>query len=390
MIRVRRWSVRRPSLPVLLALLLLATSGVALAKGKDKDAGKAPEWSEEEGRLVLRVFSPRALKAYLVAPSEPPAEGKKADLLVILHGHGGTATGVLGYATPVAAARGAYLLACEGSGDEKTPQGPGHSWSQPDVQGIVACVEATIAKHPVDPKRVVLIGHSAGGTMSLATYASKPSAFAGVVTTASPETPSGAQKGARVAVCLGTDDRNYSNFPGAVAACEKTVVGRVVAVLGLGHDLPNAAYARELVAYVLDSKAPSDVLRLPLDPATAVEPAPDTPAAKDKGHPFRHVLVFAAGGRGAPAGAPARAEAKKKAAEIAASLKKLGGSGVAEAVGGATEDPLSKEQGGTISGEVLARYGGPLAAATAKLRPGDVSAPVESDAGWHVVVRDGP
>jgi poly(3-hydroxybutyrate) depolymerase len=372
---------------LLLLVALVAAPAAALAKG-GKEVVKPPEWSEEDGRTVLHVFSPRALKAYFVPPATLPEAGKKADLVVILHGHGGTATGMLGFAASIAEPRGAYVLACEGAGNEQTPQGPGHSWSTPDVQGILACVDATLGKHPIDPKRVVLVGHSAGGAMSLATYAARPTGFAGVFTTASPEIPSGAQKGARVAVCLGVKDPNFSQFPGAVAACEKTVVGRVIAVAELAHDLPHGDYGRECVAYILASKAPSDVLHLPLDPTKPVDAPPDTPAAKAKGKGFRHALVFAAGGRGAPADAVPRADAKKKATEWAASLKKLSGAAVADAIAAATQDPLSKESKGEITGDVLARYGGGFVIALSKLKGGEVSAPVESDAGWHVVVRD--
>ena len=53
------------------------------------------------------MFSP-PLKAYFAAPSTLPEGGKKAELIVILHGHGGTATGMLGYIQPVADARGAF------------------------------------------------------------------------------------------------------------------------------------------------------------------------------------------------------------------------------------------------------------------------------------------
>ena len=53
-----------------------------------------------------------------------------------------------------------------------------------------------------------------------------------------------------------------------------------------------------------------------------------------------------------------------------------------------TADPLSKELRGVVSGLVLARYGGALARAMAVLKGGAESAPVESDAGFHVVLRD--
>src|SRR5262245_6005902 len=169
--------MRTPRLAIVCALLA-AAAGTALGKGgpKGKPApSKAPEWSEEAGTFTLQVFDP-PLKAYVQAPSTAPEAGKKVELVITLHGHGGTAQGLLGYMAPIASKRGAYCMACEGSGSE---QNGGHSWSTADADGVIACVDAAIAKFPIDAKRVVVSGHSAGGAMSFATYAKKPSAFAG-------------------------------------------------------------------------------------------------------------------------------------------------------------------------------------------------------------------
>ena len=369
---------------VIVALFVACPSRTSFAKGGKADP-KAPEWTEADGRTVLNVFAPHALKAYYSPPSNL-AEGKKAELNVILHGHGGTATGMLGYIRPAADARGAAVLACEGSGLEKTDQGEGHSWSDPDVPAILACLDATLAKQPIDPKRVVLIGHSAGGVMSLKVHAMRPAAFAGVYTSAAPGVPSGANKGGRFVVNIGTLDPNFSDFPGACAASEKTVVARVVAVIDLKHDLPDIGYSKEALAWLLDSKAPSEILRVPFDPAAEVRPAPDTPSAKLKGKGFRHILLFEKGGRGAPADAPDRATVKAAAVALAAEWKKATAFG--ELVATKSQDPLSKELRGQVTGAVLSRYGGALVTAMAKLKGGDVSAPVEGDAGWHIVARD--
>ena len=388
--------MRAPS--VLVALLLAAVAlvvgarGAAGKGGAPKEASKPPEWTEEDGRTVLRVSSPRPLKAYFRPPATPPEEGKKGELIVILHGHGGTATGMLGHAAMIGDPRGAFVLACEGSGTLQTDRGEGHSWDGADVAGILACLDAALAKHPVDPKRVIIMGHSAGGTMTLATYAARPSAFVGLYTTAAPRTPDASVKGARAAVCIGTKDPNFAGFPAAVAAAEKTVVGRCLAVEGLGHDLPPLGYAQEMVAWVMDSKGGSDVLHVPGQPEDEVRPPPDSPAAKAKGKGFRHVLVFEQGGRGAPPTAPPRPAAKAKATEAAASWKATRKGAPTddpgEAVATLSEDPLTKETRGVVTGLVLCRYGGALVAGMSKLKGGDVSAPVESDAGWHVVARD--
>ncbi len=376
----------RPAFALVLAVVLVAGAArESLAKGGKAEA-KGPEWSEADGMTVLKVFEPTALKAYYAPPSSL-AEGKKAELIVILHGHGGTATGMLRTAVQFGETRGAAVLACEGSGSIKTDTGEGHSWSQSDVSGILACLDATIGKHPIDPKRVVLVGHSAGGTMSIRTHAARPSAFAGVYTSASPEIPSGANKGGRFVVLLGTADGNFAGFQGACNASEKTVVGRVVAVIGLEHEFPPDEYSKEALGWLLDSKAPSEILRVPLKATDDVRPAPDAPSAKFKGKGFRHILLFEKGGRGAPADAPEKAAVKAAAIAISAEWKKAATFDALVAT--RSQDPLSKDDGGRITGAVLARYGGALVTAMAKLRGGDVSAPVEGDAGWHVVARDG-
>ncbi|MFO0934432.1 MAG: peptidylprolyl isomerase [Planctomycetota bacterium] len=376
---------------LLLAVALVAAVRVptAAGRGATEAAGPPPQWTEEDGRIVVRVSVPRPLKAYVTTPTEPPAEGKKVELLVTLHGHGGTASGLLNYGAGIMGPRNGYVLACEGSKSIPTDRGEGHSWDAADTAGILACLDAMLEKYPVDPKRVVVLGHSMGGTMSLETYRARPAAFAGIVTSAAPMTPGAGQKGARVAVMLGTKDGNFAGAPAAIAAAEKTVVGRVLLVTDLPHELPRVAYAQECVAWVLDSKAGSDVLHVPLEEGGDVLPPPDSPAAKAKGKGYRHVLVPYAGARGAPADALPTKEAKAKAAELAARWKKAApGTDLGDDVAAASSDPLSKDTRGVVSGLVLARYGGGLALALGKLKGGDVTGPVESDAGWHVVARD--
>jgi poly(3-hydroxybutyrate) depolymerase len=380
--------MRAPAAVVAFALLA-GSATLAAAKGGKPAPPPPAAWSEEDGRQVVRVEVGRGMKAYLQPPATPPEGERKAELIVILHGHGGTANGMLHFAALVAESRGAYVLACEGPGVERTDQGTGHSWDLGDAPAVVACAEAVAEKHPIDRKRVLLMGHSAGGTMSLAAWKSKPSAFAGVVTTASPAIPTSEHKGLRVAVVLGTKDGNFPQSKPAAAAADKTLVVRVLEVTDLPHELPHADYARECAAWVLDGKGPSDVLRVPLQPGDEANAPLDSAASKSKGKAFRHVLLFAAGGRGAPADAPSRADAKAKAAEVAARWKKAAaGADLGDEVATVSQDPLTKDVRGVVTGLVLARYGGALAAAMGKLKGGEASAPVESDAGWHVVARD--
>ncbi len=372
-------------LTALLALSLAPSS--ALAKGGKPVKARPPAWTGDAGRPLLEVFDPIPMKAYGHVPANLP-EGQKTALIVVLHGHGGTATGMLGYGAGIGDARNECWLAVEGPGTEANG---GHSWDSTAVPGILACVDAALAKFPVDAKRVVLMGFSAGGTMSLLTYAARPTGFAGVYTVSSPQTPTAQQKGARVVVSLGTKDANYGGFGPSVQASEKTVVGRIVAMEGLEHnDLPDAEYTNDHIAWILESKAQSEVLRLPAKPEEEVGCPPETPAAKGKGGKYRHVLVFQAGGRGAPANALARAPAKAAAQAVEAEAKKQAAAGgdFGDLVADKSQDPLSKDTRGVITGRVLSRYGGPLVAAMGKLKGGDVSGPVESDAGWHVLSRD--
>ena len=60
----------------------------------------------------------------------------------------------------------------------------------------------------------------------------------------------------------------------------------------------------------------------------------------------------------------------------------------AAVVAAKSEDPLSKDAGGRVTGAVLSRYGGPLSLAMTKAKAGEWSGPFESDAGWHLVTRD--
>jgi poly(3-hydroxybutyrate) depolymerase len=377
---------RPPRAGTWIALSLAACLFAPAAVARGKAAKKPPEWSEEAGRPVLRVFEPAPMRAYLHVPELP--EGKKTSLVVVLHGHGGTPTGMLGYGASIADARGEVWMACEGSGEEQTDRGPGRSWKPAtDVPGILACVDAALERYPIDPRRVVLMGHSAGGTMSLLAYAGRKAGFAGVYTTAAPMTPTSAQKGARVVVTVGTRDPNFSVFPAARQAAEKTVVARLVAVEGLEHDLPDPLYSTEALTWILDARCPSEEICVPKDPSAEAPAPPGSVAAKAKGGTFRHVLKFAAGGRAARADAPSRPAARAALASLAGEWKR-DAADFGDVVASASDDPVSKDLRGVVTGAVLARYGGALAQAMSRLRGGDTSAPVESDGGWHLVHRD--
>ena len=107
---------------------------------------------------------------------------------------------------------------------------------------------------------------------------------------------------------LGTTDGNFAGFPAAVSAGEKSIVSRTVAVVGLGHDLPPQPYSEEAIAWILDSKAPSEVLWLPLVPGDDAPVPPGSPASKARRGqvPPRPPLESRGGGAHPPTRRPPR------------------------------------------------------------------------------------
>jgi predicted esterase len=378
--------MRRPIPWLAIVVLLGLAGGAAFAKGKPPPA-KPAEWGEENGTQTVAVTEPTPLKAYVHVPSGLE-EGKKVGLVIVLHGHGGTPTGMLGYGRPIGDARKEIWMACQGGTPIDAGGQPGFQWELKDKDGVLACLDACLAKHPVDPRRVVLMGFSAGGRMAFETHATRPGAFAGIYACSSAAGPSSAQKGVRVVMSFGTKDPNYASlFQPSRQAAEKTTIGRCVSIAdGEHNDLPDPAYSIDALAWILESKAPSETLTLlPRQPGDEARTQSDWPGAKSKGGAYRHVLLFEAGGRGAPPDAPAKAAAQA----LAADLKKQPPDADWNAVVAAkSQDPLSKDSGGVVTGAVLARYGGALLEAMKKLKPGETSAAVQSDAGWHVLRRD--
>src|SRR5204863_9950251 len=107
-------------------------------------------------------------------------------------------------------------------------------------------------------------------------------------------------------------DPNFALFPSAVQAAEKTVVGRTCSIDGNVHnDLPEPAYSIDAFAWLLETRAPSETLPLlPKQPGDGIHPHAGWPGSKSTGGGYRHVLLFQAGGRGAPPDAPAKAAVK--------------------------------------------------------------------------------
>lgn len=92
----------------------------------------------------------------------------------------------------------------------------------------------------------------------------------------------------------------------------------------------------------------------------------------------RHILF-----RVDPAKPESDAEAKKKAEEVEARLKK--GEDFAKLASELTEDPSGKEDGGDLGFFVKDQMVPEFAEAAFAAKPGDVTAPVKTQFGWHVI-----
>lgn len=136
-----------------------------------------------------------------------PARGDSTaplPLLVLLHGAGNTALSVQ-YALPLADALGFIVLAPD-SRDERTWDGVLRNWG-PDVEFIGAAVEQTMARYPIDRRRVAIGGFSDGASYALSFGISFGDQFSSVIAM-SPGVmqPIGARGKPRIFISHGTSD----------------------------------------------------------------------------------------------------------------------------------------------------------------------------------------
>ena len=272
-------------------------------------------------------------------------------------------------------------LSVQGGGNEQTPQGPGHSWSTPDTEKVLALTRWTLANRPADPEKVVLIGFSAGGTMVLRIWKKDPKLFAGIITCSSPATPDSGHDAARIAVFLGTDDPNYGGAASVRSRFEKRKVGGTLQVVsGSGHnDLPDSLYFGLVLDWMLEKKTAGHEVRLPKTP----------PAAPDS--PYRHVLVAYSKAKGAPKSLRRKKSSAKSLAKRILKAVEGGRAYLPHEAQAQSDDRESAPVGGAITLERLKAYGGDVEeveAALEKAKKG-VAGPLESDAGFHLVMKVG-
>lgn len=226
--------------------LLLATVFL-LAPAAPK---RAPEVVEEPDGDLLHLFvkGDPAAQGWLHRPTgtEEPDPAEPVDLVVALHGAGGSPKNFL--FNRLMADRSAWCLAVAGRTAVTHERGQGFQWDAAGAEYVADLTRHLVARYPIRRERVIVCGHSAGGTMALETIAKAPDLFAGALSTAAPRTPDSRHTNCRTAVFLGMKDPNWAGAPTVRSFAEKLARKRAkgacafFAVEGLGHDMPAEDY----------------------------------------------------------------------------------------------------------------------------------------------------
>ncbi|MBN2492135.1 MAG: alpha/beta fold hydrolase [Planctomycetes bacterium] len=371
-------------------LCLLAFSVLALAAPAQKHRGKVPKVAAHPDGAYTRLELESGGVGFLYVPADVPkspeslaAGAARPGLLVVLHGHGSTAKNMM--RPPLANAHGDYMLAVQGGTPIAAEGREGFGWDGSGVATISDLVRYVLATHPVvDPKKVVLLGHSAGGTMVLEAYPAAPKLYAGLITIAAPRTPTSAHKNARVCVFLGTADPNFNGAPAvrnALGGKRRWKSGCLVVLQGAEHNhLPQLVHLILAIDWCLAGKAHGAEVEV------SNQPLPEAAA------PYRLLLVGYVGA--ADWDDPRDTKRKKEAA------KKLAGTVARDCAKGAAFFPLevlahsdhaaSSAAGGRIDSRGLEELDPKLGEAAAALEPGARSEVIDTPKGFAVIQRIPP
>jgi dienelactone hydrolase len=216
-----------------LTVLLLAVS--LLAPCRTREAfGETPPYPEGNSSHKIE-----GLQTELSIPKGLTAE-KKGSLVVILHGNGGTATGMAGSlgAWP---AQGYVVCA---------PKSTGIGWSDPDVTAVIAIATHLVKVLPIDPDKVHVVGFSNGG-WNLPRLAFdeglKPVSATWVAAGFRGSVPDWAKTRMGALALVGSNDGNRDPArEGAKALAGKVKSSEVREQPGIGHEWPD-----KLVPYLL-------------------------------------------------------------------------------------------------------------------------------------------
>ena len=122
-------------------------------------------------------------------------------------------------------------------------------------------------------------------------------------------------------------------------------------------------------------------------PPTTAAPEPKKPAEPPTAITAQHVLVAYKGAERCPKGVTrTKADAKKRAAEVAEKAK--GGADFTALVGEYSDDPAAKERLGSVGKFTRDKMAKPFSDAAFALSVNEVSAPVETPFGFHVIKRN--
>jgi predicted esterase len=362
--------MRRAAL-VLLALLL-ALPGIAGAKRK-----RGPKVIEKKDGDLIHLYledDPKA-QGWLYRPLGTEEPEEPVDLIVGLHGAGGNPKNF--FLRRLMDQREAWCLTVAGHTAVTHDRGQGFQWDFSGTTYVGKLTQYLLDTYPLRKERVIVWGHSAGGSMSLETLATHPKLFAGALSTAAPRQPDSRHKACRVAVFLGTKDPNWSGAPSVRSYAEKLLKKRskgacaFFAVDGLGHSVPAEEYLGLGFDWILQPKARGGEARVGQSP-------------KGVRGKLRHILVRHKGAEGAPRGLRRSAGAAKK---LLGKIRKELGKGRAwfpfEAACH-SEDEETASCGGGVDEETLAEFGIELP----ELEPGKVSAVLPGKNGLHLVYRE--
>ncbi|MFM8980296.1 MAG: prolyl oligopeptidase family serine peptidase, partial [Planctomycetia bacterium] len=367
--------------PALLATLLRALLGTLAGPAVAKPKPAAPKVLEVPDGEALRLHleGDPAAQGWLYRPPglEEPAATEPVALLVALHGAGGTPKTF--FMPQLTRARRAYVLAVAGHEAVSHAQGDGFMWSGSDVDTILALLQHVLDTRPVDRARVIVWGHSAGGSMTLETLARAPALFAGALTTAAPRTPDTRHQDERGLVLRGPADPNWAVVPAVRTHMEGLAKKKgkgacaLLAVEGLGHNVPDEAYLDLGFDWVLAAGTRGSEARVPQRPA-------------GRQGAFRVVQVPPKGAPGAAEDAPSR----KAAADLLKRLRK-------ELEAGRAFFPLeaavhsrhaSAPAGGGVDEATLRALAGAQAEALLALAPGALGEVLDLEAGLLLVRRE--
>ncbi|MHC4225361.1 MAG: alpha/beta fold hydrolase [Planctomycetota bacterium] len=355
-----------------LAALALALAFAAPAHAKKR---KGPEVVEEPDGGLTRIFLKEDGKAqaWLYKPAIDEEETPKVDLIVALHGAGGNPKNFM--MRRLMERRKAWCLAVAGRQQVQTERGVGFQWSTSDRAYVAEFVRYLTGKYPIRKERVLVWGHSAGGTMTLASLAYAPELFAGGLTTAAPATPDSQHSALRVAVFLGDQDPNWGGAAGVRSYVERLAKKRkkgacaFFGVKGLGHSVPADEYLGLGFEWILQPKARGGEATVGTD-------------AKGQEGELRMILVRHKGAEGARGIKRSKGAAQKLLKKLKKELSKGRAYFPFEAACH-SDDAESASCGGGIETEALEEHGLELP----QLQEGEVSEILAGKRGLYLIQR---